>query len=453
MTPMSLEKLQENDGRILLLGLGVNHRHLLRFLIEKKIHCVVADRSEGVKEAFFTEFPGLDPQFCTWKFIEPLSMPLSDFAILFRSPSIPWASPQLAQARAKGAETYSQTRLFLDFCPCTVVGITGTKGKGTTASLIAEILEQGYVKGKTYLAGNIGIDPFSFLDQLRSEDIVVLELSSFQLQDLERSPQVGVLLRVTADHLEHHTDLEEYRQAKYQLLKHQGPDDLAIINVDTPENAAFAKTLQSPVLTYIVADDLLQTGNTLTVYGVDVARRQLLGFHNNQNIIPAVLVGQHFGVAAEIISEVIATFRGLPHRLEKVSETDDCLWVDDSIATTPESGISSIAAFPSEPIHLIAGGNTKGSDYTDWCAYVKENCVSVSLLPGSMTDSVVPQLPFAYLAKGETGKEQMADIFANLLLKPGNVVLLAPAATSFASFGSYAERGDVFTLLAKKRCP
>lgn len=449
---MTLETLQNNDGRILLLGLGINHWYLLRFLIEKEIHCVVADRNERVEEVFYAKFPKLDRQYCTWKCVEPLSLALSEFSILFRSPSIPWLSPQLVQARSNGVVVFSQTRLFLDFCPCTVVGITGTKGKGTTASLISEILKRGYSKGKTYLAGNIGLDPFSFLDQLTSEDIVILELSSFQLEDLDRSPHVGVLLRVTADHLEHHKSLQEYRQAKYQLLEHQRPVDLAIINGDTSENVVFAKTLPSSVQLYTVAEDLLQKGDALIVHGVDVTRRQILGFHNNQNIIPAVLVGQHFGVTAEIISQVIADFKGLPHRIEKVSGAKKCLWVDDSIATTPEAGISSIAAFSGQPIHLVAGGNTKGSDYTDWCACVRENCISVSLLSGSMTDSVASQLPSAYLAKGITGVEQMTDIFANLKLEPGSVVLLAPAATSFAGFVSYAERGDIFTALAKAQC-
>ena len=422
--------------RIGVLGLGANHHSLVTLLLSKGFDVTVLDQNPEAERRY--------ADLGTIKFIGgPVLGNIAGFDVLFRSPLVPWLSPELVQAREDGVLVTSQTNLFLDLCPCKVIGVTGTKGKGTTASLVAHILKDGYSKGTTYLAGNIGLDPFSFYSGLTPDDTVVLELSSFQTQDLAKSPQIGILLRITPDHLDYHKDMSEYRQAKYRMFAHQAPGSVAIINVDTVENAAFADTLSSEVIRY-TAEDAGQLG-------IDIDKTQLLGSHNVQNIIPAVLLAKKLGISDPVIMGSLATFTGLPHRLERVSEKTGTLWVDDSIATTPESGTSSVAAFPGRQIHLIAGGNTKGAEYGEWCAVARQ-CASVSLLSGTMTDQVKGDLPAAYIAQGQTGQQQMADSIARLHPEPGSIVLLAPAATSFAGFTSYADRGDVFASLARERC-
>ena len=310
--------------KIGILGLGVNNLQLVLFLAGQGIRLAVRERKDAVKEDFEARYPEL-ARLVTWQIGERTLDGLQEFEVLFRSPVIPYLSPPLQQAMKKGVVLYSQTKLFFDLCPCPIVGVSGTKGKGTTSTLIYRILTAGYRQGKSYLAGNIGVDPFSFLEQLRPEDRVVLELSSFQLQDLHKSPQFAVLLRVSSDHLDHHASLQEYREAKKPLLAFQQPDDAAIINVEAPEMAEFAAS--APGRHYLYAkyqprrqsawvDEstgrevvFVQIDDQLTSF--DIQDRRLIGAHNLENILPAALVGALHGIPADILQREICAFPGL----------------------------------------------------------------------------------------------------------------------------------------------
>jgi len=202
-----LEILQ--GKKIAILGLGINNRKLADFFSKNGIQFEVLE----------------------WK--SPDDLQLESFDIVFRSPGLPYFSSAIQKAKATGVIISSQTKLFFELCPCPIIGVTGTKGKGTTASLIAKILAAG--GKKVWLGGNIGTDPFEFLEQIKPNDWVVLELSSFQLQDLTQSPHIAVVLSITADHLDHHQSVEEYVKAKSAIVAFQQEGDIAILHPKLPE--------------------------------------------------------------------------------------------------------------------------------------------------------------------------------------------------------------------------
>jgi len=264
--------------------------------------------------------------------------------------------------------------------------VTGTKGKGTTSTLIYEMLKKG---GKTvYLGGNVGTPLLSQVKQMRSEDWVVLELSSFQLEDLTQSPHIAVVLKITQDHLanydplatNYHVSREAYVDAKKQIVSHQKPEDIAIFNADDPTAFSFAQ--YSPAKKYyfgkkegvsahIVHNEVFLTVGQKSQSIAKLSEIQLLGAHNLENVAAAALASYAVGVQVDIIQNVALTFPGLPHRLEKVGEKHGVIYINDSFSTTPETTIAALNAF-SKPIILIVGGSEKGSDFRDGKNYCRK---------------------------------------------------------------------------------
>jgi UDP-N-acetylmuramoylalanine--D-glutamate ligase len=423
--------------------------------------------------------------------------------VVFRSPGIPLKN--LEGLRAKGVEITSATKYFFEHCPCPVIGVTGTKGKGTTSTLIYLMLKEA---GKdVYLGGNIGEPPLKFLDKLTKDSLVVLELSSFQLQDLDRSPQVAVLLGVTTDHLDYHKDMDEYWEAKASIVKNQTADDAVVLNHDYESSKyyeKFAKAKKVFVSTTVSEGDGVhlmgpmivncapakevpagagsesgraaaaqQSGGTCEMI-INSSKVALIGKHNFENILPAVAVARHFGVAIPQIQKVLTTFKGLPHRLEEVANVNDVKYYDDSISTTPETSIAAVRAF-TQPVILIAGGSEKGADYTDWGIALQQaqNLKCVVLCgsgPGAMADRMEKALKSAEkllnsrglgVGAKEGGRHYPLEVIrcetfedamqtARAKAAPGDVVVLSPAAASFDMFKNYKERGDRFKELAQK---
>ncbi len=401
--------------------------------------------------------------------------------IIFRSPGI-----DVKKLGALKSKLTSATRYFLEMCPCPVIGVTGTKGKGTTSTLIYLMLKEA---GKdVYLGGNIGEPAVKFLDVLKKDSLVVLELSSFQLQDCDRSPQVAVLLGVTTDHLDYHNDMDEYWEAKAAIVKHQKPEDLVILNHDYESSEYYEK--QTPAKKIFVSTvegggDGVHLSGPMIVNCAGVkcelilnsSKVAIIGKHHFENILPAVAVARHFEVAIPQIQKVLTTFKGLPHRLEEVAVVNDVRYFDDSISTTPETSIAAVRAFE-KPVILIAGGSEKGADYTDWGIALQQaqNLKCVVLCgkgPGAMAERMHKALMSAETtlnsrglgvggdAKiGGQGRHTPLEIVhcstfedavkaAHDKAVPGDVVILSPAAASFDMFKNYKERGDKFKQLAQ----
>ena len=277
-----------------------------------------------------------------------------------------------------GAKITSQTKIFFDLCPGKIIGVTGTKGKGTTSSLIYEMLKlQGY---DAYIGGNIGLPPFEFLDKLNEQSIIVLELSSFQLQDIKKSPHVAVMLMVTSEHLDYHKDVFEYIDAKRNLLRFQNGDDFAILNKDYMP--ARESDVHTQATVYQISRNeevkegcyinegkvMLRVKEDSSIFGLNptyktisiISTKDILlpGEHNLENACAASMAAFLSGVTKANIAQVLKTFKGLEHRLELVTEINGVKYYDDSFSTTPETAIAAIKAFENPEI-LILGGSTK----------------------------------------------------------------------------------------------
>lgn len=414
--------------------------------------------------------------------------------VVFRSPGIDLK--KLGLLRKDGVIITSATRFFLEQCPCPVIGVTGTKGKGTTSTLMYLMLKE---EGKdVYLGGNIGESPLKFLDELKDDSLVVLELSSFQLQDCDRSPNVAVLLGVTSDHLDYHKDTDEYWEAKAAIVRHQKPEDVAVMNLDYESSeyyATFSKARKIFVSTRRSDGDGVHLSGPMIVNCtppkegpaagspgaggtcemiLNSNKVALIGKHHLENILPAVAVARHFGVAIPRIQKVLTTFKGLPHRLQEVAVAGDVRYFDDSISTTPETSIAAVRAF-TQPVILIAGGSEKYADYTDWGIALLQaaNLKCVVLAgggPGAMAERMEKALKSAEMTLNSRGlgvgareggrhypleivrcsKFEEAVQTAHDKAVPGDVVVLSPAAASFDMFKNYKERGDRFKELALK---
>ena len=446
------------DARIGILGFGVNHQALVRWLVEHGAsEIVIYDESESARERIAAQ--GLPVEHV----VGPDAFEQLDVEVLFRSPGIPPDRLELVQAREAGVHITSQLNLFFELCQAKIIGVTGSKGKGTTSTLIAKMLEAGSSESTVYLAGNIGSDPFEFLDKLRPTDRVVLELSSFQLIDIEHSPHIAVVLGITSDHLEYHKTQPAYVEAKTPIVRFQTEADHAILSAENSESLAFAELTRATVhysATALPVEDGVHVHEGNFVQQVpgqsaeivaSTSDVQLLGEHNLGNAAAAIVVAKLCGVHNTAIQEALRSFTGLPHRIQLVHESAGVRWYDDSIATNNGAVIAAIRSFQA-PILLIAGGSTKDLDYSELGSVIASSNVKQLLLIGQTA---------AEIAQAAEQHDYPTDriFFAGTLDKAveeavsqsqdGDVVLLSPASASFDQFPNYKVRGDQFAALAR----
>ena len=441
-----------HQRRIALLGLGVENRALARFLHARQIPFAVCDLCDPA-----TPVEGVQQ----WRIGEGYLDDLTDFDLLFRTPGLPTLDLRLCEARRCGVEVSSQTRLFLQLCPAPVLGITGTKGKGTTTALLHALLATDSA-ARVFSGGNIGRPPLEFIDELQATDRVVLELSSFQLQDLDQSPHIAVVLSVTEDHLDYHADRAEYVDAKKPVCRYQTPGDILIVNRDCTTARTFADESPAALWSFStttpsipgawIADGQLWAccPGAQPIVICPVADLSLRGQHNWGNAAAAVAGALAFGAPATHFAEALRTFAGLPHRLEYVAERDGVTYYNDSLATTVDATCAALRAFDA-PLLLIAGGASKGGDFSALGTAIAEANVRAALLIGQEAPRIAAAVQRA--GSGEIvhccrDLPQALDI-ARQLAQLGDVVLLSPACASFDQFASYADRGDLFKRLIR----
>ncbi|MBU1445781.1 UDP-N-acetylmuramoyl-L-alanine--D-glutamate ligase [Patescibacteria group bacterium] len=387
---------------------------------------------------------------------------LSEFDVIFRSPGIHKDHTEILKARKNGAIITSATKIFFEICPCEIVGISGTKGKGTTSSLIYEILKAA---GRdVYLGGNIGESPLTFADDLNEKSIAILEMSSFQLHDLDQSPHIAILLNTTQDHLDYHADIDEYLSAKKSIVSHQKKEDFAIFNSDYSYAKDYSGLTSAKTLWvsrkqigieggYLDGDKIMLNINGDKHVIGDKNNVGLIGPHNIENILPASLACKILGVNDGIISKTIKNFKGLPHRLEFIKKVDGASYYNDSFSTTPETCIAAIRSF-SEPLILIAGGSEKYSNFTELGqAIIEQENLKTVILMGETSPRIFASIQEAY---GKTNLDSLpveiirvnnyeeAFNLAHQKAKNNSVVLLSPASASFDMFENYKVRGKTF---------
>lgn len=366
---------------------------------------------------------------------------LSNFDLIFRTPGFPFTNAKLQAARRKGVKISSVTRYFFEHVPCTVIGVTGTKGKGTTTTLLYEILQakraQQKARRPVYLAGNIGLPAVALLPRLREDDLVILELSSFQLQDLDRSPQIAAVLEIFPDHQDAHRDMKEYVEAKSQIARHQTPKDRVFFFADNGWSRWVAKFGKGEKIAVAPARTRLITPADVT----------LPGSHNYRNAVMAATIAAALGVPQDVIRTAVRAFRGLEHRLELVREIGRVRFYNDSASTNPDTAAAASRAFE-DPAVLIAGGKDKNLDYAPLAKALKDSAVEHVVLFGENREKIRKALsgghvPVEFAASLEEAVES-ARRAARLFSSQRSAVIFSPGAASFDMFKNYKDRGKRF---------
>jgi len=371
---------------------------------------------------------------------------LDRFDLILRTPGL---HPAKILAKNPGVQDKitSQLNLFFEASPTkNIIGITGTKGKGTTTSLVTEMLRAA---GKDiYLGGNIGVPPLTFIDKLTTDSWVVLELSSFQLIDCRHSPHIAAVLMVVPEHLDWHEDFEEYIAAKQQLFIHQDSSDTAIYYAHNENSESIADASEGTLIPYYEQPGAVVDGDNISIDGTVVCQTddvRLHGEHNLQNVCAAVTTAWQVTQDVSAIKQAIRDFTGLEHRLEFVREAAGVAYYNDSFGTTPETAMVAIQAF-TEPKIVILGGSDKGARFDELAKVVAGGNVRAVVVIGLMG----PVIAEALRARGYDaiieGSRDMDSIVkqAQAAAEPGDVVLLSTACASFDMFKNYKDRGQQF---------
>jgi UDP-N-acetylmuramoylalanine--D-glutamate ligase len=391
---------------------------------------------------------------------EQLDAALQNVTVAVLSPGIPLNNPLVRRVQAAGIPVFSEVEVAYRLGKAPIVAVTGTKGKTTTTALLGALFAAA---GKTvHVGGNIGNALIRETANAAADDWVIAEVSSFQLESIRSfKPRVSLILNITPDHLDRYHSMEEYAEAKFRIFTNQGPGDTFVGNLDDPIVASAsegqhgdrvkARTLwfssephrQSTL--YLRNQELIvyapPTGDPRPVDILHVREIPLLGRHNVENVMGAVLAALAAGLPVEAIREGVRTFRPLAHRLEPVAEIDGIQYVDDSKATNPGSVIAALRAFEQRPIVLIAGGKAKGTDFADLGKAISSRAKAVVLIGEAAEDiaTVVKRAKVEHASSMEEAVNRAAD-----LAEPGDVVLLSPGCASFDMFQSAEHRGDLF---------
>lgn len=445
--------MKENDyfsslnGRtVAVLGLGVSNRPLAKRLLEAGAKLTIRDKSGAPSGADEFEKAGarlvLGPDY------------LKDMReeVIFRSPGIRPDTPELSAAKARGAVITSEMEAFFDVCPCKIIGVTGSDGKTTTATLISELLTAA--GHKVFLGGNIGTPLLCRTGEMTPQDFAVVELSSFQLMNMARSPEIAVITNISPNHLDWHRDMGEYVNAKKNIFRHQSDMDILVLDADDRASLALAAEAVGAVK-FFSANSRPQKGAWLSdgvIYSVsgrtetpitEVSRIKLPGRHNVYNFMAALCATRAF-VPAEVAAWVAETFKGVEHRLEFVREKNGVRFVNDSIASSPTRTAAALDCYESGVV-LIAGGKDKGVPF-DTLAPLIAKTVSLLVLTGHAAEQIeaaVGSFPGCPTIVREPNFKK-AVLAAAAGAKPGETVLLSPACTSFDCFKNFDERGKYF---------
>lgn len=344
-------------------------------------------------------------------------------------------------------EVTTMTREFLKNCPAPVIGVTGSKGKGTTASLIKSILDAA--GKKTWLVGNIGLGAFDVLDQIQPNDIVVYELSSFQLWDADVSPHVAVVLFIEQEHLDVHKDMEDYVAAKGNIAKYQHADDIVIYKSDNEYSRQIGELSHGTRIAYTnetsahIKDEAFYYGEQ-RICPADIMK--IKGIHNQNNACAAIDAAWLYTQDSAAIEQGLSSFMGLPHRLQFIREVNGVKYYDDSIATTPSSAIAALNAFDGQKV-IILGGSSKGSDFSDLAHELAYGGVKAILIGEEASKIAAACDDEGFKDYEIMEKPTITTLVARAteLAEGSATVLLSPAAASFGMFKNYADRGDQFS--------
>jgi UDP-N-acetylmuramoylalanine--D-glutamate ligase len=443
--------MEIKNKRVLVVGIARSGVAVARFLVEKGAMVTLTDSktSEQLRETL-RELPAGKVEVMAGVYPKVTA---GDFDLLVVSPGVPLTVAPVRQALAAGVPVLSELELAYRFAVTPVVAITGTNGKTTTTTLTGEIFKAA--GRRTCVGGNIGLPLVLEVEKYGPEDIIVAEVSSFQLESIhDFKPRVAAILNFTPDHLDRHGTMENYMAAKARVFENQDRRDYTILNYDDPEVRKLAGKTAGQVIFFSRQHKLdtgvfVQNGHITAVTGENreiicpVQEVGIRGAHNLENALAATAATYVMGVGGDTIGQVLRTFPGVTHRMEYVAEINGVKYVNDSKGTNPDAAIKALDAYD-EPIVLIAGGRSKGSDFGEFAARVQKKARALVVV-----GECAEELAAAVRGTGFNRIRRAADFedavhLAAREARPGDIVLLSPACASWDMFKSFEERGDLF---------
>jgi UDP-N-acetylmuramoylalanine--D-glutamate ligase len=450
--------MELNNKRVLVVGLGKSGVASALFLKAHGARVTVSDTKSG--DELRNEIPVLLDHGITVETGGHGERTFHGQDLIVVSPGVPVDAPLLVQARSLGEAVIGEIELAAQFLPGPIVAITGSNGKTTTTTLTGEILAAGGLP--TLVGGNIGTPAISLAELAKRETVIVLEVSSFQLETIQTfRPKVAVVLNVTPDHLDRHRTLAAYVDAKARMFENQRGEDFAVLNEDDPICVTMATRTRAQVFWFSRKKEVkqgawLRDGNILFRDGTGLqreAQREIMlvseiplkGAHNLENVLAAVCAGALMGCEPEKIRQAVRDFKAVEHRLEFVATIRGVDYYNDSKATNVDATIKALESFPAN-IHLILGGKDKGSDYSVLNDLLRQRVKRVYTI-GAAAEKIESQIVSSKnggveVVHAETLENALRK--ANAVAVPGDVVLLAPACASFDQFKNYEQRGQVF---------
>ncbi len=440
--------------RIAVIGTGMSNMALAKFLLSQGCKVTACDKKRG--EELGAAYDTLRSLGIELRLGEGYLSGLDDFDTLFVTPGIPLDLPEIDAARRGGVNISNEIALFLLLCRGKIIGITGSNGKTTTTTLTGRILSLYY--DRVFVGGNIGNPLIEQVLEIPEDAKVVMELSSFQLQSATVSPEISSILNIYPNHLDHHRSMEEYIEAKRNILRYQSADDYAILNHDNPISAESCGSTKGKALFFSRIEELeegafLSGDDIYVVLGGRAGRicskcdLKIPGDHNVENVLAASLIASVAGVPAEAIASGVTGFTGVAHRLELVRELDGVVYYNDSKATTPSSTVAALRAVE-KPVVLIAGGYDKHLSFDELAEYMVDRVKGLVLM-GQTARQIDESVRKAAGIKGvghppivHAASLEDAVLKAKELSSSGDAVLFSPACASYDMFGNFMVRGD-----------
>lgn len=459
---MTLDNL--NNKTAVILGFARQGQALARWLPTVGAKVIVSDAKDfGALADVLLDFIQLPIEYALGG--HPVAL-LEDCDLLCVSGGVPLDLPIIQEAARRGIRITNDAQLFLERSPAPVIGITGSAGKTTTTTLVGEMCKAA---GRgTWVGGNIGDVLLDELAEIKPEDHIVMELSSFQLELMESSPQIACVLNVTPNHLDRHGTMEAYMQAKAHIYLNQSAENICVFGYDDPAANIMSDQAVGRVAFFsareMVSDGAFMAGQRLMIVGAGSPDGQphvictrdeirLRGEHNLRNVLAACAVAGAAGVPPDVMRDVIRSFTGVPHRLESVAVIDGALWVNDSIATAPERVIAALKSYD-EPLILLAGGRDKKLPWDELAALIASR-VRHLICFGEFGPQIAEQVQQARLLGGRLEKIDQVKTLdqavrrAGEIARSGDVVLLSPGGTSYDAYADFAERGEHFRSLVR----
>ena len=438
-------KLNIKGKKIDVIGIGISNVPLIKFLAKNNAKVYACDkRTKEQLGNVYEELSDIGVKFSLGEnYLDNLQGEL-----IFKTPGMRFDTPELLEAKKRGAEITSEMELFTEFCPAKMIAVTGSDGKTTTTTLINKLLEkEGY---KTWLGGNIGTPLFCSLEDIKEDDIVVLELSSFQLHTMKKSPQIAVITNISPNHLDMHKSYQEYIDAKKNIMLYQSTDDILVVNMENEVTCEIGKKASAKVTGFgwdslfdVYSDEeyIYKNGQKI----LRVSDIKIPGKHNVENYMAAIAaVGDM--VSVDTIEFVAKDFGGVEHRIELVRTLNGVRFYNSSIDSSPNRTMNTLNVFP-EKVIMISGGKDKGIPYDEIGPVIVEHVKTLILIgatAGKIKDALLKSDGHEAVEVIECDEYFDAVNIAYEKAKDGDVVLLSPASTSFDRFKNFEERGRLF---------